>query len=206
MPAFALAAELLLESKRLLQARTVHEVRTQIANAGYQSNFDLLIAPSIVDDAELDIPSLEEIQPSILAALEGGATTEEYEGITQGAASEGVADRAKALILYISEDLTTGEPDAAVFASWVLVKLMIAMLRYEELDYTGGWEDFDGLDVVEDQDEEDSDQEDFEIEHEESVEDVEEGLTRCFGRRDTNQIFVMSTICSSYLPAVKVIH
>lgn len=179
MPAFALAAELLLESKRLLQARTVHEVRTKITTGGFQSQFDLLIAPLIINDTDLDIPSLEEIRPAIVAALEGGANTEEYKGIAKGAAGEGVermADRTKALILHMSVEITIAEAYAAVFASWVFVKLMLAMLRYKECDHPGDWEGFDGLDVVYDDDEEDTYQEDSDIAYEEDMDDAEEGL------------------------------
>lgn len=118
MPAFMLAAELLLEVKDLLQASTILEVRDMLGHAGFQHHFNNLILPLVTDNPAQDNTDLESIQGAIIAALEVGSATDDYETIAdvELEESEDLGNRATALILQISDYIGTGNHGSAVFA------------------------------------------------------------------------------------------
>lgn len=164
MPTFMLAAELLLEVKDLLQANTVGDVRDQLDHAGFQTSFDTQILPLVSEDCSQEIPELSEIQDVVVTALQGGSATEAYSTIAQGMGSANLVQHATALILDIADCIGTGDHGGATYAGWMITKLMLAMMRYQNLYPSGSWDDFQGLDAQDSADEEEeSSDEDYEM-------------------------------------------
>lgn len=159
MPAYMLVAELILETKGLLQASTIFQVRDMLVHAGFQGTFDRFISPLLRTDTGLDIPSVDEIRRSVVPAYQSELARDKYTLVPVGINNENLADRVTALVLHIAEYIANEKscPGAAVTSAWIITKLMVAMFRYQELYLAGGWDDYaqlDGDDGEEDEEEE----------------------------------------------------
>lgn len=147
-----------MDTKGLLQAESITTVRDSLVCGGFQTGFDQFLRPLLIQSTDADIPDISQIQDPIIFALKSDLRTQEYTSVSEKINSPKIADRATSFVMHVAEYLATNSSiTAAVYAAWVITKLLESMLRNKQADYTEGWECYADLDDEDESDEDDTD-------------------------------------------------
>lgn len=140
-----------------------------------KTKFDESLCPLLLADIDSDIPNLSETEDSVLFALNGDSLSAADDSVPEEIEGNNPVERAVSLVIGVAQDLQgTDNKDtnhsAALYATWVSTKLMVAMLRYMETNTTGSWEDFAALDMEEEGAEESDESNEEDTEDDEGTE------------------------------------